>query len=400
MALTETRKAWLSTKFFSGGVMGSAGLLNAILSDLNSTSDVSPTDIYWIFGALGSIYTPPMSSSPEYTAKVTAIVNGSTINALTDCLAGQVCDLTPKTIPLYGIVTNAGNDEEAAAWLDLRLPVGSSIVLTPMSGTFIVTKGTENINNALLSYLGNLTHITEITGATIMARVLDVTDGDTIQVIQQCPPGQLCVTTPFNVRLHRISASELEFPAGRTAKAWLYEQIPPGTIVRLEVKGSDSYGRQIAQIFYPIDSKTSINDLAAKVGKSKVHDPTTESLSAKAKVQYVGGMANKYPAACTANVTLPSGVLELQAPVCNTINKNGSETWFGYSVKNVGSKNWTGWLGVILTDNDSKKQHQYTGDPAKSTVIAPGETKTLFAKFVVPQTMGNKISWEAVINSV
>ena len=397
MAITESRKSYLSTHFFSGGSISSNGLINAILADINNTEDVEPADIAWIFGSLGTIYNPP-EIALEITAKVVGIIGGSSFKALIDCIAGQVCDLTPKTITMNGVFPQS-RENDAMEWLELHLPMGSNITLTPVGSSYIVTKGNEIINNSLNTYLDNLGQETELTGWELMAIVQEIVDGDTIQVVRQCIPGQLCVTTPFNVRLHGVSSSEMNFPAGRTAKTWLADQIPPGTTIKLVVKGEDAYGRTIASIYYPTNSVQSINEKMIEAGKATGYNPTAESLDAKAAVKYVGGNANSYPASCTSTVTKQSGVLQLISPVCNTVKKDGSETWFGYNVKNIGSKDWRGWLGVILTDNDSKKTHQYMGDPAKYSTIAPGETKTLYAKFVVPATMGNKLSWEAVINS-
>jgi len=398
MAITEARKSYLSTHFFSGGTINSEGLIDAILADLNNSEDVGPADIAWIFSALGTRYNPP-EIGLEVTGKVTEIVDGSTIRVLMDCAPGQVCDLTPKTVILYGVFPRT-RDAEAKEWLELHLPIGSEITLTPMGNNYIINKGSEVINNSLNSYIDNLGQTTDMTGYDMMAVVMEVTDGDTIQAVQQCLPGQLCVTTPFNVRLHGISSSELSFPAGRTAKSWLAEQIPPGTVVKLAIKGEDAYGRLIAAIYYPINDTVSINTKMMETGKAKGYNPMAESLDAKAAVKYVGGIANAYPAACTSTVTKPSAVLSLISPVCNTVKKDGSDTWFGYTVKNVGDDVWKGWLGVVITDNDSKKTYQYMGDPQKYSSIAPGETKTLYAKFAVPSNFGNKLSWDAIINSI
>ena len=398
MPITEARKGYLSTHFFSGGIIDSDGLIDAILADLNGTEDVTVDDVVWMFLSLGTRYSPP-DIGFEITAKVTAVKDGSAIEALMECVPGQVCDLTPKTVILYGVFPRS-RDAEAKEWLMLHLPIGSEITLTPMGNNYIVNKNGEVINDSLNKYIENLGQVTEITGYDTMASVMEIIDGDTIQVIQQCAPGQLCDITPVRVRLQGVSSSEMSFPAGRAAKSWLYEQIPPGTTVKLAVKGKDTYGRLIADIYYPANSTTSINDKMIQAGKTVGYNPTAESIDSKVDVKYVGGVANSYPAACTSTVSKPSAVLSLISPVCNVVKKDGSETWFGYTVKNVGDKPWKGWMGVVLTDNNTRKTYQYTGDPRKSSTIAPGETKTLFTKFVVPQEFGNKISWEALINSL
>jgi len=383
MALTETRKSWLVSQFFPSNQLDSDGLLDAILSDLTNSTDVATSDIDWIYASIGSIYTPP-ETGMEQSATVVSIASGSTINVTINCLPGQVCDLTTRLITLYGIITDSNSESQAKAWLNLHVPPGSSIVLQPTGSSFIITKGTENINNSLAAYISNIAEATPLSGTTIEGTVYAVIDGDTIQVTQNCVAGQLCVNTPFTVRLEGVTSSELIFPSGKSARVWLADHIPPGAYVKLVISGTDPYARLVAKVF-DVEG-VNINNLEISEGISKEWNPSIESFGGRAKVN----------TSCAGTVTKPSSVISFVAPVCNVIKK-GQETWFGYQIKNMGAEAWKGWMGVALYD-ETGKTYQYTGDPNYTTILQPGETKTIFAKFLVPTTLGNKITWDAILN--
>lgn len=389
MAITDTRKTWLATNFCSGNVISSIGLLKAIKSDLLNETDVGIADVEWLFYSLGSVYTPP-EVGLEITGKVITINSGNNISVLLDCLSGQVCDLTPKNILLQGVVTTSDNDTKARDWMLLHLPIGSNVTLTPIGSAFIVTRGTENINNSLASYLSSLPLVTPITGATISARVISITDGDSFEASQVCAAGQLCVTTPFRVRLEGVSSGELSYPNGRTAKTWLSDKIPPGTIVELEVKGEDSYGRIICQVYTP--TGVNINQLEILEGQGKVWNPEGESLEGKqVGIQVAGCKSSNAPISL-----LPT--LELVGPVCNYVKAPPAETWFGYIVRNHGNAAWRGWLGVVL--HGSAGDFEFTGTPQYAqTVPAGAADTTLYAKLVVPTNIGNLKTWDAIISS-
>jgi endonuclease YncB( thermonuclease family) len=389
MALTDTRKTWLTTNFFAGGVISSIGLLKAIKSDLQNDSDVGVADISWIWSSLGSTYTPPVVDL-EITGKVITINSGNSISVLMDCLSGQVCSLTPRNIVLQGVVTTSDNDSQSRDWMLLHLPLGSNVILTPIGSVFIVTRGSENINNSLAAYLASLPLITPITGSTISARVISITDGDSFEAQQVCAAGQLCVTTIFRVRLEGVSSGELEFPNGRTAKTWLSDKIPPGTVIKLVIKGQDSYGRQVAQVYYP--DNININQLEILEGQAKPWVPEGESLVGKVVgVQVSGCKSNNAPVSL-----LPT--LELVGPVCNYIKSPPDMTWFGYIVRNHGTAPFVGWLGVVL--HGSAGDFEFTGQPQYSQSVPVGAVNTtLYAKFVVPTNIGNLKTWDCVINS-
>jgi endonuclease YncB( thermonuclease family) len=390
MALTDTRKTWLATTFFSGNVISSLGLLRAIKSDLQNDTDVGVADVEWIWSALGSTYTPPIVGL-EITGKVITINSGTNISVLMDCLSGQVCSLTPRNIILQGVVTTADNDAQARDWMVLHLPLGSNVILTPIGSTYIVTKGTENINNSLATYIATLPLVTPITGSTVSARVISITDGDSFEASQVCAAGQLCVTTPFRVRLEGVSSGELSYPNGRTAKTWLTDKIPPGTVIKLVIKGSDSYGRQVCQVYYP--DTVNINQLAILEGQGKVWVPGAESIAGK----QIGIQQSSCISSNAAVELLPT--LELVGPPtpCNYVKAAPDGTWFRYTVRNNGNAPFVGWLGVIL--HGSAGDFEYTGTPQYAQTVPAGGEVILQTKVVVPANIGNLRSWDAVINS-
>lgn len=388
MTLSETRKSWLSTNFFPNGLITSSSVMNAIVSDLNNTSDADVAGISWMYQSIGTTYSS-IASDYEETGVITEIVSGNSFKVLLDCPLGQVCDLTPISVTLEGVVTG-DYESEAKAWLSLHLPVGSSISVSKISGNeYLASKGNESINENLLTYLANLTQVTPATGAEIQATVISITDGDTFEAQQVCPAGQLCVVTPFTVRLSGVSASELTFQSGRTAKTWLADHIPPGTVVTLSIKGSDPYGRQVCIVYY---EGTNINDLMILSGQGKTYNPEGESFQAKQiGIQLSGCKSSNSPVSTLAT-------LEMVGPVCNYIKPPPNETWFGYQVRNVGTKSWKGWLGVIV--HGSAGSYKYTGPTQyQTTVPANGSTVTLWARFVVPTNVGNVTHWDAIIAS-
>ena len=390
MILTDTRKTWLATTFFSGNVISSLGLLRAIKSDLQNDSDVGVADIAWIFSALGSTYTPPVVGL-EITGKVISINSGTSISVLLDCLSGQVCSVTPVNVVLQGVITNSDNDAQAKDWMTLHMPLGSSVILTPIGNAYIVTKGTENINNSLATYLAGLPLVTPVTGSTVSARVISITDGDSFEAQQVCAAGQLCVTTIFRVRLEGVSSGELSYPNGRTAKTWLSDKIPPGTVVKLVVKGQDSYGRQVCQVYYP--DNVNINQLAILEGQGKVWVPGAESIAGKQI-----GILQSTCESNNAPVELIPTLELLGAPTpCNYVKAPPASTWFRYNVRNNGNAPFVGWLGIVL--HGTAGDFEFTGNPQFAQTVPAGGEVTLSTLVAVPANIGNLRSWDAVINS-
>lgn len=392
MTLSETRKSWLSTNFFPTGLVTASSVMNAILSDLNNTTDTDIPDITWMYQSIGSTYSP-ISEDYEDTGKVTEIVSGNSIRVLLDCPLGQVCDLTPILIVLEGV--NTGNYEnESKGWLQLHMPIGSIVTVAKISGNeYLVSKGNENINESLLTYIANLAMVTPATGAEIQAMVISITDGDTFEAQQVCAAGQLCVVTPFSVRLEGVSSSELTFQSGRTAKTWLADHIPPGSTVTLKIKGSDPYGRQVCTVYF---QGTNINQLMILSGQGEPYNPEAESFQAKQiGIQVSGCRSNNSPVSTLAT-------LEMVGPDVNRcgnyVKSPPESTWFGYTLRNIGTKDWKGWLGVII--HGSAGDYEYTGSPQYAqTIPANGGQVTLKASFVVPTNVGNVTHWDAVINS-
>lgn len=388
MTLSETRKSWLSTNFFPTGLITPDAVMNAILSDLDNTTDIDTPDITWMYQSIGITYSP-ISADYENTGRITEIVSGNSIKVLLDCPLGQVCDLTPILVVLEGVITG-DYETESKGWMQLHVPIGSTISVSKISGNeYLVSKGNENINESLLTYIANLAQITPATGAEIQAMVISITDGDTFEAQQVCPAGQLCVITPFAVRLEGVSSSELSFQSGRTAKTWLADHIPPGSTVTLQIKGSDPYGRQVCTVYF---QGTNINQLMILSGQGEPYNPEAESFQAKQiGIQVSGCRSNNSPVSTLAT-------LEMVGPICNYIKSPPNETWFGYKVRNIGSKAWRGWLGVVV--HGSAGDYEYTGTPQYQTSVpADGIDVTLWAKFVVPTNVGNVTHWDAVINS-
>lgn len=389
MAISETRKSWLSSNFFGNGLITASSLMNAILSDLDNTADIDIPDISWMYSSLGSTYTP-IAIEHEQIGRVTQITSGNSMLVLLDCPLGQVCDLTPKSVSLEGVVPG-DHESEAVGWLQLHVPMGSIVTLAQVSGNqYIVMKGNENINESLMTYIANLAIITPATGSEINARVISIIDGDTFEASQVCTAGQLCVVTPFTVRLDGVSSSELNFQSGRTAKTWLGDHIPPGSSIRLLIKGSDPYSRQICVVYD--SSGTNINQLMILEGQGTPYNPGAESFKAKQiGIQVSGCRSSNQPVSTLAS-------LEMVGPVCNYIKSPPDQTWFGYKVRNIGNKAWRGWMGVIV--HGSAGSYEFTGSTQYQTSVpADGSTVTLWAKFVVPTNIGNVTHWDAILNS-
>jgi hypothetical protein len=70
------------------------------------------------------------------------------------------------------------------------------------------------------------------------------------------------------------------------------------------------------------------------------------------------------------------------------IKLNGSTT-FSYEVQNVGTKPWTGWLCLTLTD-EYKKVISECSAPQSLTVINPGEISNLSRSVTVPKVLSVK----------
>jgi len=89
--------------------------------------------------------------------------------------------------------------------------------------------------------------------------------------------------------------------------------------------------------------------------------------------------------------------LELVGPVCDAIYPAPYLSTFKYHVRNNGTANWVGWLGVIM--HGKAGDYEYTGSPTFSKTVAPGAEVELWAKVTVPASIGALSSWDAIINS-
>jgi hypothetical protein len=57
--------------------------MNAIISDLDNTTDVDDPDIAWMYQSIGITYSP-ISTDYEDTGRVTEIVSGNSLKVLLD----------------------------------------------------------------------------------------------------------------------------------------------------------------------------------------------------------------------------------------------------------------------------------------------------------------------------
>jgi endonuclease YncB( thermonuclease family) len=79
-----------------------------------------------------------------------------------------------------------------------------------------------------------------------VAKVVSVGDGDTIRVRQD--------GTVITVRLACIDAPETaQRPYGQQARSYLQQRLPVGSVVRLDEKTTDRYGRLVAEVFNGIN---------------------------------------------------------------------------------------------------------------------------------------------------
>jgi hypothetical protein len=63
MTLSETRKSWLSTNFFPTGLITASSVMNAIISDLDNTTDVDDPDIAWMYQSSSTLSEFPLTIS-------------------------------------------------------------------------------------------------------------------------------------------------------------------------------------------------------------------------------------------------------------------------------------------------------------------------------------------------
>jgi endonuclease YncB( thermonuclease family) len=102
-------------------------------------------------------------------------------------------------------------------------------------------------------------------------QMLEVTDGDTVKV---CVDLGLDIRVNMTCRMTGINAPEKNTAAGKKAKAWMEQQLPPGTEVIVQTTKGDEkekYGRYLVTIFDK-DGKVNINQKAIDAGMAVAYD--------------------------------------------------------------------------------------------------------------------------------
>jgi endonuclease YncB( thermonuclease family) len=101
-------------------------------------------------------------------------------------------------------------------------------------------------------------------GVTARARVVEITDGDTLSVE---------LSLPISVRIRNCWAAEKNTDAGKAAKEYIQQLLPPGSEVVVnvpthhvkKVQSIFSFGRVLGNIYRQIDGK-SIADIMISAG--------------------------------------------------------------------------------------------------------------------------------------
>lgn len=126
----------------------------------------------------------------------------------------------------------------------MRLNSSASIPMASFFGFLlrVVVRGSKERRSSVAMRAEPISVWPITTGEPVSAKVLQIIDGDTVDVgIQGC-------RVRVRVRLSSIDCPEDGQPWGRTAKAGLIKMIG-GKSVTLEVHGADEYGRTIATVF-------------------------------------------------------------------------------------------------------------------------------------------------------
>jgi len=115
------------------------------------------------------------------------------------------------------------------------------------------------------------------------------------------------------------------------------------------------------------------------------------------------GLSNDYMPAKNVEATATSGAYVLDAVPAITIYNTVE-----IDLKNVGRKNWTGWVGLIVTDEYYKKL-EFLTQTGTNYVIKPGEIVTVKRDIILPRTMmvdgqarslGKVLTYKIVINTI
>lgn len=118
---------------------------------------------------------------------------------------------------------------------------------------------------------------------TIVAKVIGVSDGDTITVLYQ--------KTPVKIRLLGIDCPEKKQDYGQAAKNYTSERVFKKRVVAI-VRSQDRYGRKLATVIMP--NKNSLNEALVSAGlawwyrKYAPHDVKLKALEEEARAKRIG----------------------------------------------------------------------------------------------------------------
>ena len=131
---------------------------------------------------------------------------------------------------------------------------------------------------------------TTLRADTLEGRVVKVSDGDTITVLDS-------TNTQHKVRLNRIDAPEKGQAFGQVSRKYLAGMVTNGT-VKVEWKKKDKYGRILGIVYSSDGKETNLEMLKAGLAWHYKHFDNTESYSQAekdAKEKKVGLWADKNP---------------------------------------------------------------------------------------------------------
>jgi len=208
-------------------------------------------------------------------------------------------------------------------------------------------------------------------------KVTSIVDGDTIHS-QPCSSllngvCQIQVGLGNRYRLYHVSAAPFNWSDGVLATSWLTSQIPPGTIITMENKGSDPYGRDVVIIYR---DGININQLMVQSGLAKTWDATDSNANS------------------TEAVRVPSA-----DEIIPTTVTSGRSTLYKYNIKNNAPAAKKYWLGIELTDSKGTT-YTYTGNSQYGKTIAPTKMALLTAVVPAQSVAVGTVTVRPIINKV
>lgn len=242
--------------------------------------------------------------------------------------------------------------------------------------------GSKTLNKEDISWLqssvGWTIPVTDSSATTnSFYKVTSITDGDTIHA-QPCSSlisGVCSIVSGLGnrYRLYHVSAAPFEWSDGQLAATWLGNQIPIGTIISMDNKGQDSYGRDTVIIYR---DGININQLMIQSGLAKSWDATDSNASS------------------TDAVRIP-----ISTEIIPTTVTSGKSILYKYNIKNNKTTSAKYWLGIELTDL-SGATYTYTGNKQYGKTISAGATTLLTAIVPAQTVVSGTVTVRPIINKV